>query len=268
MSGHAKFYICAIYTLVFFASETLADYSGRSLVSSSSADNAALLVGVSHGLPGIDIDVDNMEEIATHSAFGFEPRRLEDPLGTSKNVKAELTRVAQETGPDGTMLFYYSGHGDVGSLYLEDGEQDIQGLRKAIERGRANLGPLERLVMVIDACFSGSLLDPMRISLLGQIADPQVRSMLFVDSVFSEMSSRSNYWKTLMVIASSQANETSLAGSDGSEFTNAFVRAFQETELADGNMTMLVNKTKQYTVGHHPVARFAPSSLQSEPLIR
>jgi len=73
--------------------------------------------------------------------------------------------------------------------------------------------------------------------------------------------------KKLFVFASSRADETSLAGYDGSVFTNALVKAFNETEQKDETMATLVKLTQEYTEGHHPVARMVPKALELEELV-
>ncbi len=245
----------------------------RSLVEHFDAPNQALLVGVSHGLPGIDLDVNNLKRISSHSAYNFQPTQLMDAQGTKANVMQELTLRASKAGSDGSLLFYYSGHGSPGSIYLEDGSLEVTKIRKALEDGRANQGPLERLVFISDSCFSGTLLDPMRLGLLPQLKDPEIQSALMTNEIVSalsrtdELGRAATYWKRLFVFASSRADETSLAGKDGSVFTVAFAKAFDETVSAKGSMNDLVTKTQTYTVGHHPVARFAPPDFGAEELI-
>lgn len=232
----------------------------RGLAEDGKGPNEALLVSVSHGLPGLDIDMDNMERMATHSAFGFGIQRLEEAKGVGSNVLNSLEDLASRVGRNGTLLFYYTGHGSPGSLYLEDGDLEIRKIRAAMERGRRALGPMARLVVIVDACFSGSLLSPLRQRELNRRLAQELETAL-------SPALRGSYWKKLLVIASSRANETSLAGVDGSVFTNAFHKAFQETENLGGSMGDLVQLTQDYTEGHHPVARFVPASLASELLV-
>jgi len=245
----------------------------RGLVESTSGKNEVLLVGVSHGLPGIDLDVDNVERMASHPAYKFHASYLEEEKGTGANLAAELTRVAESVGTDGTMFFYYTGHGSPGSLYLQDGSLAIAKMRKAMEVGRAKLGPMARLVLMFDSCYSGSLLDPVRTFLpMNQMFRPEIASALFVDEAVRQLAPTreegpaAEYWKKLFVFASSAANETSLAGNDGSVFTVALGKAFDEVIESNGTMGDWVKATQTYTVGHHPVARFVPADLDKEPM--
>lgn len=243
----------------------------RGIAESVGGKNQALLVGVSHGLPGIDLDVDNVEKMATHGSYKFATSFLEEAAGTSTRVGQELTRLAEKSDKDGTLFFYFSGHGSSGSLYMQDGSMKIGTIRTAMEKGRAALGPLARLVMMFDSCYSGSLLDPVRLLPLNQLYEPRLASAIFADEVVREMTpvSRNDeeavtYWKKLFVFASSRADETSLAGDDGSVFTVALKKAFDEVIVDNDTLDSWVKKTQTYTVGHHPVARFVPATLASE----
>lgn len=265
-SIHAQGMLLAL--AVFVASPAVAA-TKRSLVENSDGYNEALLVGVGHGLPGIDLDVDTVEAIATNPAYKFNTSYLEEAEGTSANVAAKLASLSEKTGSTGTLFYYFSGHGGPGSLYMQDGTMKIKTMRDAMEKGRAALGPMERVVMMFDSCYSGSLLDPVRMLLpLSQMYDSRISSAIFADEVVRQMSpargEASTYWKKLFVFASSRADETSLAGQGGSVFTVALKKAFDEVSETNGTMETWVKKTQEYTVGHHPVARFVPETLAYE----
>lgn len=257
----------------FAASLLLMNFSAfaayRGMVDSSDGLNEALLVRVGHGLPGLDKDVEMATAIAEHESYQFKPTFLAEAQGTAKNVGANLTQLVEKTGSDGTFFFYYTGHGSTGSIYLQDGSMPIAAIRSAMEKGRAALGPMKRLVLMFDSCYSGSLLDPVRDLLpLNQVYDSRVASALFADAVVEAMTPRRDekgYWEELFVFASSRADETSLAGQTGSRFTVALKKAFDEV-IATENATLgdWVAKTQEYTKGHHPVARFAPQTLENE----
>jgi len=264
--------LALVCSLVVAASSFAANPQG--LVDSAEGKNEVLLVGVSHGLPGIDLDIKNVERIASNPAYKFHPSYLEEEKGTGANTIAELTRVSESVGYDGTMFFYYSGHGSPGSLYLQDGSLTIAKMRKAMEAGRAKLGPMKRLVMMFDSCYSGSLLDPVRNILpLNQMYDGRIANAIMADEAIRQLSpSReegpaAEYWKSLFVFASSRADETSLAGDDGSVFTVALGNGFDQTLESKGTLGAWVTKTQELTKGHHPVARFAPAELENEYLV-
>lgn len=242
----------------------------RGIAESVGGNNQALLVGVSHGLPGIDLDVNNVEKMATHGSYKFATTFLEEAAGTSTRVAQELTTTAEKADKDGTLFFYFSGHGNKGSLYMQDGSMAIATIRAAMEKGRKVAGPMVRLVLMFDSCYSGSLLDPVRFLPLSQVYEPRLASAMFADEVVRQMTPESRneeavvYWKKLFVFASSRADETSLAGDDGSVFTVALKKAFDEVIVDNDSLATWVKKTQKYTVGHHPVARFVPTTLENE----
>lgn len=243
----------------------------RGLVNNADATNISFAVGVSHGLPGIDIDVNNIVAMGADPAFKFQPTTLMESAGTVEGIRKGLTAQSGQVGPGGTFLFYFSGHGNVGIIHAQDRTMHIREIRDAIVEGRKGKGPVERLVLIFDSCFSGSLLDPVRRYLrLPEFTNDREASEAYAQRVVREMTrdlrNADEYWKNLIVFASSRGDETSLAGDDGSVFTNAFKKAFQETMTANASLGEFIRKTQTYTVGHHPVARLVPSTLENEPM--
>lgn len=253
-----------------FTLSTLVLAQERGLANSTTSKNQALLVGVGHGLPGIDLDIGMMEGMASHTAYQFQVTKLMEGEGIVSNVLEGMEGLSKGAKNDGTLLFYFSGHGNVGTLWLSDKNIAIQKLRLAIEAGRSSLGPLARLVLIFDSCYSGSLLDPFRrvlplseielLTLNEQMADEVVRQL-------TPTREESSYWNTLMVLASSRADEPSLATPNGSMFTVAMKKAFNETIDENRTVGEFLDKAREYTSGHHPVARLVPSSLESEAMV-
>lgn len=240
----------------------------RGFVEDPNTKNLALLVGVSHGLPGIDLDLKYVDRMATHDANRFQVKQIFDEEGTVANTTLALSDLSNQIKGWGTMLFYFSGHGSPGSIYLQDRSMKVQEIREAIEKARVGLGPIERLVLMFDSCYSGSLLDPIRRSLpLSRLN--ALQSIEFVNAVVNEMmpTSRDPYWDKLFVFASSRADETSLASQEGSIFTLALAKAFQEAVAQNNTIGEFVKKTQAYTEGHHPVARLVPASLENEKMV-
>ncbi len=259
----------SLYSALFIFTASFFVYSEtRDLVTDPSGNNQLLVVGVPGGLPGIDKDLKMVEEIGINPAYQFVSSKLWSSQGTVANVAQSLTTLSANALDKGTMFFYYSGHGSRGSISLKDRSMRISEIRQALEKGREGLGPLSRLVMIFDSCYSGSLVDPLR-KLISPIAD-DAEANAFTDNLIEELSysSRaSEYWKSLFVFASSRSNETSNAGSSGSEFTVALHKGFVETSNQQGTMSDWVQKTKTYTTGHHPVERFVPGDMANEKLI-
>lgn len=239
----------------------------RSFVTSASADNQALLVSAANGLQGLDLDINMVDKIATHSAYSFRIHKLIDKEASTAAAKAKLTELSKATGNGGTLFFYFTGHGNKGSLYMGDQSKfKTEEIRAAIELGREGLGPIERLIVMYDSCFSGSMVDPLR----SFLTSPEDQSAEMADAIIAELSGGRNYadyWKKLFVFASSTATQTSLASEQGSHFTLGLTKGFEETLSKKGDMAMLAELTKKYTKGHTPVERFAPAEFAKEPLV-
>lgn len=133
----------------------------------------------------------------------------------------------------------------------------IQEVRAALEKGRSKWGPLARLVLFIDSCHSGSLMDPLR------------GSQALADNLLTEFhpSGRANYWRELIVFASARPDETCLSGPNGSIFTNALIKAFHEVKDQGGTLGEFLRAGANYTSHSHPVHRLAPANLAQQPLI-
>lgn len=237
----------------------------RSLAVNSKAQNYGLLVGVSHGLPAIDIDLSQMAAMNTNPAYHFSNFQMLDAQATQVEVLRELQHQSSRVDEEGTFLFYYSGHGEPGLLILEDLNTEVDKLRGAIRAGRDGLSPLARLVIILDSCFSGSLLDPFNVMSM-KLLDEKAYSERLANAIAATFADEREepYWKSLFVFASSRANETSLGGLSGSEFTVALKKAFDETLAAKGTMATWVELTKRYTKVHHPMERFVPTTMADE----
>lgn len=242
----------------------------RSLVSDSKANNRSLLVAAVNGLSGLDLDIKNVQEVGNNPAFGFKDTTLWDEKATVAGTELEIAKVAGEVGEDGTFFFYYTGHGSKGGLYMADQKfLHVDDIRQAIETGRKGMGPLARLVIMYDSCYSGSMVDPVRKNMFSEELFNQDMATSMANSIVNAFSTRDSaaYWKSLFVFASSRADETSLASPEGSIFTLALKKAFLETAKTNGNMATFAELTKTYTKGHHPVERFVPDSMKNESLL-
>ena len=238
----------------------------RGWTESKTATNLSLLVGVDKGLPGIDLDVKNVERMGSHPDYNFKATNLYNKTGTVPIVTKTMTEVVSKVDGDGTFLFYFSGHGGKGTLVFEDRTVKIEELRAAIEAGRKNIGPVKRLLLFFDSCFSGSLLPKFRGMPQFQmlpVSDMQEE----VDSIVSKLQPSHRdaaYFDKLFVFASSRADETSAAGSNGSAFTVALGKAFDEAMEKNNTIGEFIKNTYDYTKVHHPVARLVPEDLNNE----
>jgi hypothetical protein len=246
---------------------------GSGLVESPYARNHALLVGVSHGLPGIDYDIRNLTTIATHPTNNFDAKTMRDSEATVSAVSGALEEKAGKIiDMQGTFLFYFSGHGGNKIISMQDTLMNISEIRAAIERGRQKMGPLPRLVLVFDSCDSGSLIDPLNLLFRSRYelnAHLSVQLMEKIMEVFSPSSDRDsrNYWHHLIVFTSARADETCEAGSEGSDFTKAFFKAFQEAIQNPIKVKEFIGRFQKYTQDSHPQARLNPEELGDELVI-
>jgi len=234
----------------------LASAAERGFSDNASANNQALLVAVSHGLPGLNIDLTNMQTILSHGVNQFTPTILNESEGTVSKISAKLTELSKAVDSRGTLFFYFTGHGAKGLIQVKDRTMKIAEIRSAIEAGRVEWGPLKRLVLFFDSCHSGSLLDPLRAS--QQLADE-------VYEALSRPGFR-NYWANLFVFASARADETCDASAQGSAFTLGVKKGWDKTMAANGTLGDFVKASAQATTGSHPGARFDPASLENEKL--
>lgn len=258
------------FVMLCLAVAGVATANSRGIPENPNANNAALLIPVSHGLPGLGIDIENMKRILGHEANNFAVTALKDKEGTVSRIATELTRHADSVDSRGTLFFYFTGHGGRGIISAQDRTMRISEIRAAVEEGRKNWGPLKRLVMFFDSCHSGSLLDPLRP--WSWLDNGGFSSQILADSIFEGMSvdengRESTYWSSLFVFASARADETCQASGAGSAFTLGVKKGWDKVLAAKGTVGDFVKATQQGTSGSHPVARFEPASLESEKLV-
>lgn len=151
------------------------------------ANSRAVLIGVDstprhrglHALPAVRNNVTDLAAALTSPAiWGLAPRNCVVPpdVSDARQVATTVERVAAEATD--TLVIYFAGHGlpdtDDGELILAVGDTTEQSpkftglryawLREAVRRVRA-----ERLVVVLDCCFSGRVLKQPLAVIAGQI---------------------------------------------------------------------------------------------------
>jgi Caspase domain len=238
-------------------------------VDSVDGKNVALLVGVTYGLPGIDLDIKNVREIAAHPSYRFDTHELWEEQGVVENVAQNLTDLSSSVTSGGTLFFYFSGHGSKQGILMNDRLMKIEEIRAAIEKGREGKAPLDRLVLMFDSCYSGALVGSTRVNRSPE--EDKLDNEAFTQALVNELQTnqRGNpYWKKLFVFASSRDNETSAATQQGSAFTVNLRKAFDESVTNKSTVGEFVQKTQDYTSSyHHPVARLVPATLKNELLV-
>lgn len=123
-------------------------------------------------IPTLNTPIGDVEKVAEvlQRQFGYETRIMRD-AGKAEIIQA-LNRVAEEAGPDDSVLIFYAGHGylmeetRMGFWIPVDGStktaanwisnSDISKLLQAI--------PSRQVILVSDSCFSGSLTREQKIA--------------------------------------------------------------------------------------------------------
>lgn len=156
---------------------------------SAQAADRALLIGVgkyrieSANLPGIDLDIGMMKEVA--EGMGFRPAAIQvltDEAATLDGVRNAIRRwLIEGTQPQDRVLLYYSGHGT--QLPDENGDED-DGLDEALTMH--DLGRVQRGGKVT---LGGVLVDDELAKLLAEIPSRQV--LVLIDACHSGTATRS-----------------------------------------------------------------------------
>jgi hypothetical protein len=264
----------------------------------SKANRAVLFIGNADNIPGVFQDPPNLERALTSPQynFNFKVTRAERPM-TADEIKAGAAQAAKEMidgdtkDAKGTYFFYFSGHGaETGELLAADRTFYFKEVADAIKKARGNRA-FKRLVIFVDACFSGNLVDgngavsnsdggtggfalaPGAIGGVGlpkvgiddQAASRYLKALnAFADSV---VSLRSGLYEQLVLISSSRKTETSGDSGGGGIGTLAFIdalRALGDTEGA--TIRMLAEGTISNATGQTPVYRIEPPEVADEPL--
>ena len=239
------------------------DFDTRGFVDNSQSDNEALIVGVSHGLPGGDSNIRNVEEMVSHPDYRFHHESLKNEKATGQAVLSNLTSLASKVNTHGTLFYYFGGHGGNQATWVEDRMLGTFEIREAIERGRESAGPLSRLVMIFDACHAGSNIGP----LLPHPSLEVFTQSLDAESIAEEMlqgNRGSEYWDKLIVLASSHADELSWVGAQGHFFTVSMHKAFKTSMENNETIGEFLGRTTLGLTASHPTYKVVPADLMNE----
>lgn len=109
-------------------------------------------------LPAVKIDIDSLAAPFSHPRVGFRVKTFYDNLSYDTLI-TETEHYARAVEEKGTLVWIFSGHGyDAGELMVDREVLKFSHIAKAILRARADR-PLKRLVVIVDACYSGNLID-------------------------------------------------------------------------------------------------------------
>lgn len=238
------------------------------------APNVALLIGEPNGLTGIDLDLNMMDETLNRETGGsFEVRRI---WREDAQAVVEATRqAALDVGDEGTLFWFFSGHGSTdGQLITEPGAVDFDDVAAAIKASRAK--PLKRLMLFVDACFSGNLVDGRNEVARGETEGATFSLVENGAESLAELATRSlspkagRYSATLadqlLVVAAADAQTESLAGNDGSTFTKGVWQAFHAArEDSETTIASFLDQVSRNTLAnsggqHFPVYKAFPGA--------
>lgn len=248
----------------------------RDLAYDSNAKNIALLFGAANGLPGIQDDLNHMKKVLEDPQGGnsFEVVLIED--ASQGQILKATQDAAIAVGDNGTIFWYFSGHGaSDGELMTTQGMLPFSLVSETIRNARST--PVKRMFAMFDSCFSGQMVDGSATvasaggngitdEYMKGVAENYVGSAAasFYDNASIAKLAPSAY-EQMIVMSASQSYETSLAGSSGSEFTNAISTVFSEFKSGRANATIgeFLDAVKKQTAnssgGHHtPAFRVMP----------
>jgi hypothetical protein len=220
------------------------------------AEDRALLIGVGkyqmpgNDLPGIDLDINMMEETA--SLMGFNVKVLMDEEATLANTQRVMNSWLREgVSADDRVLIYFSGHGvripDDNGDEADDNQDEVlvmHDVKQEQRNGQASLGnvlvddqfdqllagiPSNNVLVLIDACHSGTSTKNLSLSptsSFGNIAgQPKVFNYSGMPKAvvtrgnFSVEERTEKTQENYVLIAAAQDHQQAIATKQGSVFT-------------------------------------------------
>jgi hypothetical protein len=236
------------------------------------SEGRALIMGVGADLPNTVDDAQGMADILKDpTRCAYRPDQVElltsEAAGRS-SILAGLDRLAKRADENSTVVIYFSGHGyhvksSIGeAYYLMPFGYNIEKLKDTAISGPEFAEKLkaikaQKLLLLLDCCHAGGLTDLKAPGLLFAKAPlpPEAQSL------FAQGRGR-------VVIASSQANESSFAGKPYSAFTLALIDALSGAGASrkDGYVRVidLALHTREIVPGktnnrQHPIMDFKQS---------
>jgi hypothetical protein len=233
------------------------------------------LTGTSNELQGIEHDVANMEAAILGLNQGFKTRVSNDE-GKIKVLTA-IAEAAQNVGPDGTLLLYFSGHGDRdGQLVVRSGDNAnletdvISAMELALVLGlgrtlhQSHPTPIKRLIFVLDSCFSGQWFDGAGMQFV------ETFNKGFQDAFKARTSSLSALYQQFFGFSSSRANQTSriLSAKQGSLFTHLLIQSLNSLKSSHSSrISDLITETNEALTVSGSSQRGVPFALPSNDIL-
>ncbi|WP_013321028.1 caspase family protein [Gloeothece verrucosa] len=189
----------------------------------------ACIIGVGGDLPNTIDDAIGLANILQDpERCAYPPEQVR--LLTKEQAKRDemltaLEQLAQSTTPDSTVIIYFSGHGyqvasPIGKPYYlmpfgyDQTKLDETAISGVEFTAKLRAIPAKKLLVLLDCCHAGGLGDTQSLGYQAEKAPlpPQAQSLF-------------NEGKGRVIIASSQADEKSLAGRPYSAFTLALIES-------------------------------------------
>ena len=139
--------------------------------------------------PGPENDAENFRRVL-EATYGEEIRITEkekEGVTTNAGLKEAIQEAFENSSEDSVNYFYYSGHGNTSGLYLGSSTMTASDLAEAFD------GIAGEHILVIDCCYSGSIIEKSGRSLKEQAnMFPDTFIEQFVQSLSTERKSRSD----------------------------------------------------------------------------
>ncbi len=127
----------------------------KDLAYSRNANNVALLFSSPNNLSGPPTDIKTLKPIL--EGLSFKVVTVDN--ATVDDIIRETKKSSKDIGENGTLFWYFSGHGTQQGRLVAENEQllDFKEVTTAITDVRES--PIKRFLVFVDACFSGQLVN-------------------------------------------------------------------------------------------------------------
>lgn len=273
----------ALIAVIPGCARELPDSLIKGFSASSGSKNVAVLMSGSHE-QHIPKNVRMIREVMSDPNGGYNFEIIERQKVTNEQAVQATMEAAKKVGPGGTLLWYFSSHGAPnGALRTFSRQLKLKQITEGIQQARGGV-PLKRLVVIVQACFSGQIVNgsaAVQISGTNLVSDDrplstdQYMKQLFghgEDFYFGNTSLEpapkyGQLAEQLIVMSASAKGQYSMYSGDGSHFTKALYKTFKSYGTAHGTtMRTFLNAVQKNTRSSTPQFRAEPESVLDEPL--
>lgn len=251
--------------------------SMKDLAADRNAKNIALIMGAPTDLKGVSTDVAAVSKLFEKPELGFKV--IVKNYAAKNDFLIQAAEVAKQLDENSTLFWYYSGHGlQDGGLFAQD--QRVVYMKSIIKAmSDVRTVPFKRLIVVLDSCFSGQMVDGRDSIVSSAVESDRLNSAVGLihgdlQQGVSGFASNAPFEQAL-VIAAARKNQPSLdaGASVGGLFTAAW-RSVLKVQFGDRSNTIrsMIDATVKATARssngtHTPVYRAYPASILDEPLM-